>query len=219
MTRTTTPRPVQATFDNDAEVSDVVAQRPHHVVSGETQVPAAGPSRNQPAPTTQKLDNLILSDDFPRSHSALGKYIVKCFFYLLSAYTKPRRYIDSVTDIDPFITLDSLAIPGKESWTQFPWKTMHSVFGNHSIHVHNWPEGVPFPAIKVQNIEDVIYGKSEDAKAENGQNVRSVVQLPLLDLYLLAKALRDKDYPLHFKVYTDGLATGTCMHFIDPVYS
>ena len=171
-------------------------------------MPAAGPSRNQPAPTAQKPVNPILDDDLPRSHAGLGKYVVKCFLYLLGAYTRLRS-VYSVIDIVSCITLDSLAIPGKESWTQFPWRTMHTVFGNHGITIHNWPEGVPWPPINVEDLDDVIYRKSEDAEVPKGRIPRTVLQLSKIDLHFLAKAIRDPDYPLHFKVYTDGLITGT----------
>ena len=83
------------------------------------------------------------------------------------------------------------------------------MFGGHSINIHNWPEGVPFPPINVEDLDDKILGKSQGAEAKTVWNQRTVLQLPSLDLLLLAKALHDPDYPLHFKIYTDGLATGT----------
>ena len=104
MVPTTTSRLVQALFEDDARVSDPTIQRSLHLVSAESQVPKAGPSRDQPAPIAQTRVNPILDDDFPRSHVGLGKYVVKCFFYLLSAYTQ-LPYVYSVTDDDPSITL------------------------------------------------------------------------------------------------------------------
>lgn len=85
---------------------------------------------------------------------------------------------------------------------------MHTIFGKASIGVHNWPEGVPFPPINVEDLEERILGRAEDADTVT-RTSRSVTQLSRMNLYFLAKAIRNEEHPLHFRVYTDGLATGT----------
>ena len=85
---------------------------------------------------------------------------------------------------------------------------MHKAFGKHNINVHNWPESVLFPPINVEDLEGKLRGKPKKAPQGKVRTDKSVRGLMRDDLYLLALAIRSKDYPLHFKVYTDGLSTG-----------
>ena len=195
---------VKATSDNNAEPSDAVVRRPR----AESQMPAAGPSSNQPAPIAQQPVNPIWACDMPESHAELGQYVTKCFFYLMGVYAEPR-YVQLAADSDTSVILEMLAIPNLTRRRGFPWKTMHIAFGKANVNVHNWPEGVPFPPINVEDVEEKMRGKSGSTKEEKGQGVRCVAQLPKLELYFLAKAIRNEEYPLHFQVYTDGLPTGT----------
>ena len=202
-TQATIPHPV-VTFNEHAEALGTVVQRPR----AESRVPAAGSSSNQPQPIAQQLVNPIFACEMPSSHVELGQYVTRCFLYLLGAFAQPR-YVQPVTDSDSSVILERLGVPGVPRRRNVPWKTMHTVLGKASINVHNWPEGVPFPPINVEDLEEKILGKSEDAGDENVRNTRSLTQLSKIDLFLLAKAIRCEVHPLHFRVYTDGLPTGT----------
>ena len=104
--------------------------------------------------------------------------------------------------------IDTLAIPGATPWTTFPWRRLHTTFGKHNINIHNWPEGVPFPNINVQDLEGRLRGKPKNAPQRKVRTDKSIRALQRDDLYVLALAIRSKVYPLHFKVYTGGLSTG-----------
>ena len=104
--------------------------------------------------------------------------------------------------------IDTLSIPGVTTWTTLPWKRMHKIFGKHSINIHHWPEGVPFPPINVEDLEGKLRGKSKNAPERKPRTDKSVRGLSRDYLFLLALAIRNEDYPLHFEVYTDGLPTG-----------
>lgn len=108
----------------------------------------------------------------------------------------------------PSAMIDELAIPGVTSWTSFPWRSMHTVFGNNSIKIRNWPEGVSLPPINVEDLEKEILGKPKDVPKDGVANVKSIRSLPRTELYLLALALRNKKYPFHFEIHTDGHPTG-----------
>lgn len=84
---------------------------------------------------------------------------------------------------------------------------MHIDFGKLSIQVHNWPEGIKLPPIRVDNIAARLLGTAEDME-DCRSSKRSFRSLPIQDLYILGIALRNAEHPLHFRIYTDGLPTG-----------
>ena len=111
-----------------------------------------------------------------------------------------------------FVMIDTLAVPGAKPWTSFPWRKLHKAFGKYNINVHNWPEGVPFPPINVEDLEGKLRGKlrgkPKNAPEPKVRTDKSVRGLAKDYLFLLALAIRSEDYPLQFKIYTDGLSTG-----------
>lgn len=196
---------IKEACDNDAEVSDAAVPRTDYAASTETQVVAAGPSSIQLAPTVEMLGNPIWEGDLPSNHQKLRQFIIKCFFYLLSA-CNVLQFVHQGVRADSFLTLDDLDVP--YVWKTFPWKRMHIDFGAWNIQVLNWPEGVDFPPISADDPEVTILGMPGNAPQGNGPKAKAFHQLSRLTLYMIAKAIRNDKYPLHFRVLTGGRPTG-----------
>lgn len=202
---TPTPHLIKAACETDARVSDPAVLPADYTASAETQVAAAGPSNIQLPPTVKVLNNPIWEGDLPSKHTKLRQYIVNCFFHLLSAcYVLQSVY--QVISADPFFTIDELDLP--YVWKYFPWKRMNTDFGAWNVQVLNWPEGVDFPPISTDDPEVMILGMPGNAPQGSGPKTKAFHQLSRLALYMIAKAIRNEKYPLHFRVLTGGRPTG-----------
>ena len=91
-------------------------------------------------------------------------------------------------------------LPDPYVWKTLPWKTGGERLSQYKVQWRNYPEGVPLPPLYVQT--------TEFTKQEAGEKVpRSIQCMKIDDLRHLYWAVKDTDYPLHFRVYK-GEASG-----------
>lgn len=145
--------------------------------------------------------NHILHDDLPADGKKVARLVAD---YLVTQLSEIHRICHrAMNHTDASLSVDSLAVPGAPLWKSCPWKKIYTQLPQYGVQGINWPEGLRFPLHP-----DV---KDSDAKLH-----QSVHTLNALDLHLLVSAVRDPDYPFHFKVY-DGNPAGA-LYFCSSLY-